>query len=75
MQKMFLSETHLLHIHPIVEKDLISIALFWIGMLCMLGSIEGYSANHRSGHLALKTNVMELLEGWDETLDSVFWEI
>lgn len=37
-----------------------------------IGRVEGYSANHASGHLSLQANIFQLLNDWDESLDGVF---
>lgn len=36
------------------------------------GRVEGYSANHSSGHLSLQADIFELLSDWDGNLDEVF---
>ncbi len=36
------------------------------------GRVEGYSANHVSGHLSLQANIFELLKEWDKSLEQVF---
>lgn len=36
------------------------------------GRVEGYSANHVSGHLSLQANIYQLLSDWDMSLDKVF---
>lgn len=37
-----------------------------------VGRVEGYSANHVSGHLSLQANIFQLLNDWDDSLDKVF---
>lgn len=36
------------------------------------GRVEGYSANHSSGHHSLQGSIFELLDSWDEALDDAF---
>lgn len=37
-----------------------------------VGRMEGYSANHMSGHLSLQADVFDLLSDWDKSLEEVF---
>lgn len=37
-----------------------------------VGRVEGYSANHVSGHLSLQADIFQLLNDWDESLEKVF---
>jgi hypothetical protein len=36
------------------------------------GRVEGYSANHESGHLSLKADILQLLDDWDASLERVY---
>lgn len=40
-----------------------------------VGRVEGYSANHASGHLSLKADIFELLSDWDKILEAVYISI
>ena len=37
-----------------------------------VGRVEGYSANHASGHLSLGADISQLLDDWDASLEGVF---
>lgn len=37
-----------------------------------VGRVEGYSANHMSGHFSLQADIFQLLNDWDESLARVF---
>jgi hypothetical protein len=40
-----------------------------------VGRVEGYSANHESGHLFLEADIFSLLGAWDKNLGEIFLRI